>query len=48
MWTKLVLVILTSKPVRLLAAKIIEGGVRSTKTTLDDIVAKPVLDYLRS
>ena len=47
MWTNLILAVLTSRPVRLLAAKVIEGGVRSTKTTLDDKLAKPVLDYLR-
>ena len=48
MWANMALMILTSRPVRLLAAKIIEGGVKSTKTTLDDKIAKPVLDYLRS
>jgi hypothetical protein len=48
MWTNLILAILTSKPVKRLAAKVIEGGVKSTKTKFDDTLAEPVLKYLRS
>jgi len=48
MWTKLILAILISKPVRMLAAKIIEGGVKSTKPDIDDKIAAPILKYLRS
>ena len=50
MWTQAILFILktvlTSKPVRHMAAKVIQEGVRSTKTKLDDVMAKPVLEYL--
>lgn len=48
MWVNVILAILTSKPVRLIAAKIVEAGVKSTKTKLDDKIADPVIKYLRS
>ena len=48
MWANIILAILTSKPVKLIAAKIIEAGVKSTKTKFDDKMAEPALKYLRS